>query len=242
VISESLAHALFGAGPSIGRRLWLSGDDRPVEIIGVVGDIKHLALDSAVLPTLYRAALQTPSRSNVVVVRSMRPDADVVATVREEVARLDRNLPVYRVRSMEAVVAASPGIPARRVLATVLGGFSSLALVLSACGLFGVVAHEVASRRKELALRVAIGADPVHIMRTAVRPITAMMGAGLIIGGALSFAAARALRDNGFALEGPDVMALGVPAATLLVAAAIAVLPAARRAAQVDPHVTLQSE
>jgi hypothetical protein len=69
-----------------------------------------------------------------------------------------------------------------------------------------------------------------------------MMGAGLIIGGVLSIAAARALRDNGFVLEGPDVMAIGVPAATLLVAAAIAVLPAARRAAQVDPHVTLQSE
>ena len=100
------------------------------EIIGVAGDVKHRALDEAFLPTVYLSAWQSPSRSNILVVRSPRPDADVVAAVREEVARLDRDLPVYRVRSMPDVVAASPGVPARRVLTATFMGFALLAIVL----------------------------------------------------------------------------------------------------------------
>ena len=82
------------------------------------------------LPTVYLSAWQAPSRSSIVVVRSARPDADVIAAVREEVARLDRDLPVYAVRSMQDVVAASPGVPARRVLTAAFMGFAVLAVVL----------------------------------------------------------------------------------------------------------------
>ena len=117
------------------------------------------------LPTVYLSAWQSPSRSSIVVVRSARPDADVIAAVREEVARLDRDLPVYRMRSMQDVVAASPGVPARRVLTATFMGFALLAVVLGGIGLFGVVAHDVACRRAELALRIALGADPMRILQ-----------------------------------------------------------------------------
>ena len=117
----------------------LAATAQVAEIIGVVGEVKHRALDETASPTVYLSALQSPSRSSNVVVRSARPDADVIAAVREEVARLDRDLPVYAVRSMQDVVAASPGVPARRVLTATFTGFALLAVVLGGIGLFGVV-------------------------------------------------------------------------------------------------------
>jgi hypothetical protein len=135
----------------------------------VVGDVTHRALDEAVSPTVYLSASQAPSHSSIVVVRSALPDTDVIAAVREGVGRLDGNLPVYGVRSMQDVVAASPGMPARRVLTATCMGFALLALVLGAIGLFGVVAHDVASRRAELGLRIALGASPVRILSSNSR-------------------------------------------------------------------------
>src|SRR5207244_10631306 len=110
------------------------------------------------------------------------------------VARLDANLPVYRVQSMQDVVAASPGVPARRVLTATFLGFAGLALVLGAIGLFGVVAHDVASRRAELALRIALGADPMRILRATLGQGGLLVGSGLIVGGVLAMCGARALR------------------------------------------------
>ena len=170
--SSSASHWRRGCSRASRRsagRLWLSSTSQTAQIVGVVGDVKHRALDDDFLPTVYLSALQAPSHSSIVVVRSARPDADAIATVREEVARLDPNLPVYTVQSMERIVAASPGVPARRVLTAAFTGFAALAVVLGALGLFGVAAHDVASRRAELALRIALGADPTRILARHAR-------------------------------------------------------------------------
>ena len=108
VISESSAERLFAFEQPIGRHVWLAGAQM-AEIIGVVGDVKNRRLDEAFMPTVYLSASQAPSRSSIVVVRSARPDADVIAAVREEVGRLDGNLPVYGVRSMQDVVSCLAG-------------------------------------------------------------------------------------------------------------------------------------
>jgi putative ABC transport system permease protein len=242
VVSESLAQRLFAVEQPIGRQIWLATTAQAAEIIGVVGDVKHGGLDEAFLPTVYLSALQAPSRSSIVVVRSGRPDADVIAAVREEVGRLDGNLPVYRVRSMQDVVTASPGVPARRVLTATFMGFALLALVLGAIGLFGVVAHDVASRRAELALRMALGADPRQILRATLRQGLLMVGSGLAVGGVLSIWAARALSGLVIGMVYFDVLSVVMPAALLIAAGAAAVLPAARRAARTDPLIALQSE
>ncbi len=241
VINESSAERLFAVEQPIGRHVWLAGAQM-AEIIGVVGDVKNRRLDEAFLPTVYLSASQAPSRSSIVVVRSARPDADVIAAVREEVGRLDGNLPVYGARSMQDVVAASPGMPARRVLTATFMGFAVLALVLGAIGLFGVVAHDVASRRTELALRMALGADPARILSATLGQGAVMVGSGLAAGGLLSIWAARALSGMGFATDGLDALSLSVPATMLIIAGAIAVLPAARRAARTDPLIALRSE
>ena len=212
------------------------------EIIGVVGDVKHRALDEAPSPTVYLSGWQSASHGRHVVVRSARPDADVIAAVREEVARLDRDLPVYRTRSMQDVVAASPGVPARRVLTATFMGFALLAVALGGIGLFGVVAHDVASRRTELALRIALGADPIRILSATLGQGAVMVGSGLAVGGLLSIWTARALSGVVVATGHLDVLSVGVPAAVLMIVGAGAVLPAARRAARTDPLIALRSE
>jgi putative ABC transport system permease protein len=166
----------------------------------------------------------------------------VIAAVREEVGRLDANLPVYGVKAMQDVVASSPGMPARRVLTATFMGFALLALVLGAIGLFGVVAHDVASRRAELALRIALGADPMRILSATLRQGAVMVGAGLAVGGLLSIWAARVLGGVGFAADRLDALSVSVPATMLIIAGAAAVLPAARRAARTDPLIALRSE
>jgi predicted permease len=243
VVSESLAARLFALEQPIGRHIWLGANAPQVaEVIGVVGDVKHRALDEAPSQTVYLSAWQSPSRSRIVVARSARPDADVIAAVREDVARLDRDLPVYRTRSMRDVVAASPGVPARRVLTATFMGFALLAVVLGGIGLFGVVAHDVASRRAELALRIALGADPMRILSATLGRGALMVGSGLAVGGLLSIWAARALSGVVVGTGHLDVLSVGVPAAVLMVVAVCAVLPAARRAARTDPLITLRSE
>jgi predicted permease len=243
VVSESLAEHVFAGEPPLGRQIRVGGPNAPqAEIIGIAGDVQHRALDDAVVPTVYVSAQQAPSRSSVLVVRSPRPDADVVAAVREEVARLDRDLPVYRVRSMREVVAASPGVPARRVLTATFLGFALLAVVLGGIGLFGVVAHDVASRRAELGLRIALGANPARLFMGTLGQGVLLVGAGLAVGSVLSIWAARALGGIVVATAGFDLLSVAIAAAVLLVVGACAVLPAARRAARTDPLTALRSD
>ncbi len=242
VLSESLAQRVFAFEQPIGRQVRLAATARLSEVVGVVGDVKQRALDEAPSETVYLSAGQSPSRSSHVVVRSARPDADVIAVVGEEVARLDRALPVYAVRSMPDVVAASPGVPARRVLTATFMGFAILAVALGGIGLFGVVAHDVASRRAELALRIALGADPMWILSATLRQGALLMGAGLAAGGLLSIWAARALNSALSATAHFDVPSVIAAAALLTVVGVGAVLPAARRAARTDPLIALRSE
>jgi len=242
VISQSLAQRMFAGEPAVGRRVLLGAGAQPAEVIGVAGDVKHRALDDPVLPTVYLSALQTPSPSSILVVRRERPDADLIAAVREEVARLDPNLPVYGTRSMEDVLATSPGVPARRLLTAALAGFALLAVVLSAIGLFGVAAHDVACRRAELALRIALGADPMRLLRATFAQGAVTVGSGLAVGGLLSIWAARALGSMLVATQQSDALSVGAAAVVLLAAGAGAVLPAALRAARTDPLTALRSE
>lgn len=242
MVSESLANHLFGSERAIGRQLQLAGQSQPAGIVGIVGDVKHRALDERTLPTIYLSGLQAPSPSSIVIVRSPRSAADVIATVREEVARVDGDLPVYRVRPMEEVLAVSPGVPTRRVLTAAFMGFALLALVLSAIGLFGVAAHDVASRRSELAVRLALGADGRRLMQTTIGQGAVVVGAGLVLGGLLSMWATRALSGVIVSTHSTDVISVGTAAAVLAATGICAVLPAALRASRTDPLLALRGE
>ncbi len=178
VISESLAARLFRRESPIGRSITLDARSQSAEVIGVVRDVKHRSLDEPELPTLYLSMWQFPSRGSQLVLRTTVSDRDAIAAVREQVSRLDGDLPVYGVGSMSNAVERSPGVPARRVLTAAFLGFALLAVVLGAIGLFGVVAHEVAARRPELALRIALGANPSRILTSTLGQGVSMIGVG----------------------------------------------------------------
>jgi putative ABC transport system permease protein len=242
VVSKSVAERWFRGEQPIGRHIRLGPGGRPAEIIGVVGDVKHRSLDDEeFLPTVYFSAWRSPSRSMFLVVRSLRAEAEVLSVVREEVARLDPDLPVPAVRSMQDVAAASPGVPVRRALTATFMGFAILATVLSAIGLFGVAAHDVAARRAELALRIALGADPRRILMRTLGQGAWLVGAGVVAGGILSIWAARALGSMTLATSGFDPLNIAAAATVLMVVGAVAVLPAARRAARTDPVEALRN-
>ena len=143
---------------------------------------------------------------------------------------------------MQDVAAASPGVPVRRALTATFMGFALLAIVLAGIGLFGVVAHDVASRRTELALRIALGADPMRILLRTLGQGAWLVGAGLVAGGVLSIWATRALSSMVFATSRFDPVNVAAAAAVLMLVGAIAALPAARRAARTDPIGALRSE
>lgn len=242
VISRALANRMFASEPPVGRRIWLAEAAHVADVIGVVGDVKHRTLDETPMPTVYMSSAQAPSKSSVVVVRSGLPASDVIAAVREEVARLDQSLPVYRVRPMTDVVAASPGLPARRMLTSTFTGLALLALALSAIGLFGVAAHDVACRRTELTLRVALGADPERILLATVGRGVLMVAIGLALGSVLSIWTVNAIRGLSVTVGRSDLFSI-IGVATVLLATGIgAVLPAALRASRTDPRMVLHSE
>jgi putative ABC transport system permease protein len=242
VISELLAERVFGTTPAIGRRLWVAATGQFAEIVGVAGDVRHRALDEPVLATVYLSLWQRPSRGSRIAVRSARANVDSIAVVRDEVAGLDRDMPVYGRGTMSDIVARSQGVPARRVLTAAFMGFALLALVLSGLGLFGVVAHDVASRRSELALRMALGANPARILAATIGQGAVMVGAALALGIVLSVWTSRALRGFLVANDGFDLLAIGLAAGVLMLVGAAAVLPAARRAATTDPLLALKAE
>ena len=215
---------------------------KTAEVIGVVDDVRLRSLDEETQPTIYVPAAQEPSTGSVIVVRSTHPDADVVAAVRAEVARLDPGLPVYGIASMENVINRSPGIPARRLLVGVLTAFALLGVLLSAVGLFGVAAHDVAMRRKELALRIALGADPRRLVTATISQGATMIGAGLAAGSIVALWSASVMGSVVSVTPGSAALTTAAAALTLTAAGVLGVLPAAIRAARTDPLLALRSE
>jgi hypothetical protein len=241
VVSRRLAARVFGPTTAIGRQLWLAAPARMVDIVGVVADVAQRALDEDPIETVYLSTWQEPSRSSHVVVRSGRSPDDVVTIVRDVVARLDSELPVYAPRSMDEVIAVSAGMPGRRILTRAFTSFAILALVLSAVGLFGVVAHDVASRGAELALRVALGASPAHLVTATLRQGVAIVASGVAVGMLLAVWSGRLLSGLVPGAAQFDLGSTAAAAGLLLTVGACAVLPAGRRAARTDPLAALKA-
>jgi putative ABC transport system permease protein len=242
VISQSLARELFGDPRSAGRRIWVAALGQMAEVIGVAGDVKHRALDERPLPTIYLAAWQQPSRSSHLVVRSSRRAPDILSILRAEVERLDRELPVYGVRSMEDVVQTSPGMPTRRLMAACFLAFAALAVVVAGLGIFGIVTHDVARRRFEFAVRLALGATGAQLQGSIAGRAAVTVAAGLIPGVLLAAAASRMLRSVLADIDSIDPVAFAAVAAVLLFVAGIAIVGPARRVIRTDPAVILRGD
>jgi predicted permease len=231
---------LPGVDP-IGRRIDAQWETHGwQEIVGVVGNVKHDTLETPTLAEIYLPVAQVPLRDLALVIRSAGDPVGLTAAVRAQVFAVDASQPVYDVRTMEGIVDASVG--ARRLTSSLLGAFSVLALSLAATGLYGVLAFWVAQRRREIGVRMALGARRTDVVRLVLKHALTLVGIGLVTGFAGALGVTRVLAGLLFGVTARDPIVLaGVPLLVAAVALLACTLPA-RRAARVDPMVALRTD
>ena len=244
VISKGLADRYFPNEDPIGKRLQISQgprSDELSEIVGVVGDVKQWALDMDAPLQVYQAARQHPYFGALtLMVRSSLEPEPLTSSLRAAVREIDPAVPVASARTLGSQVDASVG--ARRFTTTLLTAFAAVALLLSAIGVYGLVAFSVGQRTQEIGIRVALRSSPGQVMQMVFRQGLGLTAAGAALGIVAGLFAARLLDSLLFNTSQRDPLAFAAAPIVLLVAAAIACWVPARRAVRVDPVRALRSQ
>ena len=242
VINKTLADRYFGGGDPIGQRLCF--DRHPDAksywrtVVGVVGDERQDGLGRPVQPEIFAPLLQDRNGRFALVVRSSLPPQRLVPELREVLRRIDPQLPLFDVRTLDEVAAAS--VARERFLLALFGTFAALSLVLAALGVYGVTSEATAQRRREIAVRLAVGARTEQLVRRTVGREMTAVAVGVLAGLAGAFGLGRAMAGLLFGVGGQDPLTLaGAPAVMLTVALVAAWLPA-RRTARVAPAEVLR--
>ena len=249
LINQTLARKFFPDVNPIGRgvRQGSARSTRPfATIVGILKDLKQGGLDAAAGTELFFLADQAPRifenapSSMNLAVRSTLPFETLAPQLRAAVAEVDSSLPIVRMRTMEEVFGDAVQRP--RFLALLLMVFAGLALLLAAVGTYGILSYIVAERRREIGIRMALGADRRSVLRMVLRQGLTLTGIGLAAGIAASFLVNRALASLLFNVEPNDPATLaGVSGLIALVALVACVIPA-RSATRVDPLVVLRQD
>jgi putative ABC transport system permease protein len=217
------------------------GDTLRAEVVGVVGDVKHAGLDSIAQPTLYWSMRQFPAvQSMTLVIRTTGDPLRLAGALRREVRAIDPDQPVADVRTMEHYLGDS--VARRRFTASLLAGFSAVALVLAAVGLYGVMSYAVAQHTRELGIRLALGASTRAVLNGVLRDALVLAAAGVGVGVAAALALTRVLASLLYDVSATDPAVFAAIAAVLGAVALVASYIPARRATQVDPMVALREE
>ncbi|PYR24673.1 MAG: hypothetical protein DMF98_14640 [Acidobacteria bacterium] len=239
IISESLARRYWPGEDPIGKHLTLGYNHTGArEIVGIVGDVKNVQLAENTHPALYTAFEQAPWPFLAVVARTSGAESALLGSLRTAIVNVDPDQPVGRMQTVTEYVARSIATP--RFTATLVGSFATTALLLAGFGLFSVMAYSVAQRRREIGIRVALGAQAGNLRWMVVGQALRLGSVGLGLGLIGAFAAARVLDSLLFGVSANDPFTFtGVCAMLLVVLMAAAYLPA-RRATRVDPIVALR--
>lgn len=241
VVSESMAARYFQREDPVGRRIRPGAPNSTapwLTIVGVVRDVRMGRLEQDPLPQIYRCAWQSSSLSMALVARTSGDPSALSGRVIEVVRSVDPELPLFRVRPMDDVLATS--LADRRFAMVVLAAFASLALVLSAIGLYGVLGYLVRQRTSEIGLRIALGATPANVVRLIIQQGLVMAGAGIVFGLGGALVAARAMSSLLFGVTPFDPLVFGGISLLLLLISMLACYLPARWASQIDPLVALQ--
>jgi len=240
LINRSFARKYWPAGDELGQRLRLAGDPRWWTVVGVVGDVREFGLDAEVRPTMYFPFDQLPTSTLTLVVRSSAPAREVLQGGLLVLSSVDPRLPAYQARPLSETLSAS--LAQRRFALQLLHGFAALALLLAGLGLYGVLAHAVTQRTREIGVRMALGARPAQALALVARESAVVVGAGLVLGSAGALASARFFAGLLFGVGPADPPALLAAVLVLAAISSAATLLPARRAALVDPAVALRAE
>jgi putative ABC transport system permease protein len=246
LINQAAADNLFPGEEALGKRIKpdISPDyetqEELVEIVGIVGNAKYGQLEKAIGPDVYLSFLQPTDAAQTLIVRSSVAPTAIAAAVRREVLALDRNVPLTQIQTLTARAAEVTSRP--RFIAVLLTAFAGLALLLSAIGIYGVVAYSVSARTRELGIRLALGAQPGDVLRLVLREGLALLAAGLAAGLLASWGATRLLRSQLYEVGPGDPLTFILVSLLLAGVALLACYLPARRATRVDPLAALRHE
>jgi putative ABC transport system permease protein len=209
-------------------------------IVAVVGDVRGRSLDATAAPEVYVPYAQHQVDSLTIAVRTAGDPMAFVPMARADLASLDRELPLAGVRTMDEVIGRS--IAERRFTMLLLASFASVAVLLAAIGVYGVLAYLVSQRTQEIGVRLAIGATPADVVRLFVREGAGLTLIGVAAGLAGAVAVTRALSTLLFGVTTTDPITFAGVAGTLGIVALLATYLPARRAAKVDPMAALRAD
>ena len=248
IVNEKFADAFWKGRDPIGQRVKPNPDQPPwFTVVGVAKDVKQGGVDREAGTELYMAVEQIARPApglgiapiNHVVLRTTLAPAALSQTIERVVHEMDRAVPVARLRDMEAVFAESIQRP--RFLAQLLGLFAGLALLLAVVGTYGVIASIVAERRREIAIRMALGADRFSVLADVMKDGLLLAGIGVVVGLAGAFGLNRLIAALLFGVRPTDVPTVAAVVATMIIVAAVACLLPAWRASRLDPNAVLRA-
>jgi predicted permease len=238
IISERLARTLWSNEDPVGRQIERNGGQR-FEVIGVAGDVRADA-DKRPVAMVYRPYWDWAPHRVMVVARAARDPRSIAGLVRETIHRLDPDLPVPALRTMQEVLEES--VAQRRFQMLLAAVFAATALLLASLGIYGVVSYSVARRTNEMGLRLALGARSRSLYAMVLRQAMTPVAIGLIAGLAGALAAGRVLSSLLYEVSPRDPIVIGAVALLLAATALAACLVPARRATRVDPLIALRYE
>ena len=233
IVNETTARRYWPGADPIGKHLANSRDKVQREVVGVAADVKFRSLDAPNIEEMYLPLAQSPWPSMTVLVRSDTDPRPLVAAVRRELARLDPDIAVSGVQSLDEIVSGSVAQP--QLVERVVAVFAVLALVLASIGIYGVMSYSVAERTRELAVRMALGAGPREILRLVLGEGLGLTAAGLVLGLAVSLAATRLMSSLLFGVSATDPVTFGGAVAVLAATALLASFLPARRGMRLSP-------
>jgi predicted permease len=241
LINQTAAREIFAGEEPVGRQIVTGGGDEPWEIVGVVGDIRHLGPETEPGVQVYFPMAQMWDFSSLdLLVRSRLPAARVAAAVSATLAELDPAMPTRDYWTLESRLDRT--VSARRFTLQVLGGFGFVALVLAALGIYGVLSQSVAERAREIGIRMSLGETAGSVRRSVVGRTLLLAGAGIGIGVIIAQAGSRLLASMLFGVRAADPVTLGSMAMILVAVAALSGLVPALRASRTDALAVLRAE
>jgi predicted permease len=243
LINGAMARAYFANENPLGKQLIFAfppDTEEPREIVGIVGDVRDVSLGENPKPMMYVPFAQSPFWGAVVVVKSTQSVSSVAAAIRQDVARIDKDLPVTDVAAMTDVVEESVAQPKFRTWLLAL--FAGMALVLAATGIFGVISYSVSRRTQEIGIRMALGASRSAIMRLVLSETMELALAGLALGVPCALGASHLVGHLLFGVSASDPATLASVGVALAAVALLAGYVPVRRAMCVDPLEALRHE
>jgi putative ABC transport system permease protein len=244
ILNETMARRYFGEpAAAIGQRMILmsgrTGQDEAVEVVGVVGDVRHEGLDREPMPELFRPFLQTYMFPMAMVVRTQGPPEQIAAAVRQLAFEIDPVVPVAEMQALTTMIAGTLGRP--RLVGFLLTIFAAAGLALGLVGVYGVVAYGVRQREREIGIRLALGAKPGAMATQVVAQGVRHAIAGLAVGVPAAFFLSRVMASMVFGITTRDPLTFAALPVLIVAVTTLACYLPARHAARINPAVTINS-